>query len=181
MWTCAHCILSRSQKSLKWAIFFTSYHQVFIHIDCPESPALSVCLYERCSNVTIAFRIFRGLRSPKENLNSKDWSEEVIDYLGLLYVTLLGFLCRPARTIFSLVSTLLPIFLSGRCMNKTSFALLKPKVVILYFALLPLLRILCSTISCSQGCPHLHMPALPFLQLSGPTEHLLPSAHWFLS
>lgn len=85
------------------------------------------------------------------------------------------------RTIFSLVSTLLPIFLSGRCMNKPSFALLKPKVVILYFALLPLLRILCSTISCSQGCPHLHMPALPFLGASGPTEHLLPSAHWFLS
>lgn len=85
------------------------------------------------------------------------------------------------RTIFSLVSTLLPIFLSGRCMNKPSFALLKPKVVILYFALLPLLRILRSTISCSQGCPHLHMPALPFLQVSGPTEHLLPSAHWFLS
>lgn len=94
IWTCAHYVLSCSLKSLKWDIFFTSYYQVFIYMDPPESSALSICLYERCFNDTIAFRICKGLRFLKENLSSKDWRKQVTDKLALLYVTLLVFLCH---------------------------------------------------------------------------------------
>lgn len=72
---CAHCLLSCSLEiTEKSCLYPASIRYLYTLTRSPRafSSSLSISSYERCSNVLITFRLFRGLRFPKTNLNSKD-------------------------------------------------------------------------------------------------------------